>query len=123
MDHPDGYSSDSSESSLEPRAKRRNPARAIAGAATYLISFQQGWSADWPFITKGSTSHHFWCSICRVERSCGHQGKKDIERHVLSESHTKKTKDVRSSGRITTFFNQTSSVGSMTQLEMKVSYE
>ena len=87
-----------------------NPARAIAGAATYLTSFQQGWS-DWPF------------SICRVERSCGHQGKKDIERYVLSESHTKKTKDVRSSGRITTFFNQTSSVGSMTQLEMKVSYE
>lgn len=105
----------------EPRAKRSNPDRAKAGAATYLSSFQQGWSSEWPFITKGSTNHHFWCSICRVERSCGHQARKDVERHVLSDSHLKKTEDVRSSKKLSNYFSPATSLSSMSQLELKVS--
>ena len=50
-----------------------------SGTATYLMSFQQEWGKEWPFITKGSTFHYLWCNICRVERSCGHRGRNTTE--------------------------------------------
>ena len=104
----------------ESSPKAKNPKRAKSGAATYQTSFKSDWSKEWPFITKGSTNHHYWCSICRVERLCSHQGKRDIERHIKSESHVKKTQAVKSSKRINTFFTTAPSVDSMTPLEAKV---
>ena len=45
-----------------------------------------------------------WCNLCRVERCCGHQGRKDVERHISSDGHTKKTKDLWSNQQIRSFF-------------------
>ena len=100
--------------------KRSNPTRGKSDAAKYLTTFQAEWSKEWPCITKGSTAHHYRCSICRVERSCAHQGRKDIERHIGSDGHVKKVDAVRSSGKIQKFFNVASSVDKMTALEAKV---
>ena len=114
------YSSDENGEYEGPSIKRSNPTRAKSGAAKYLTTFQVEWSKEWPCITKGSTAHHYWCSICRVERSCGHQGRKDIERHMGSDGHVKKVEAVRSSGKIQKFFNVAPSVDRMTALEAKV---
>ena len=95
--------------------------RAKSGAAKYLTKFKPEWTKQWPFIASGSTTHHFWCNICRVERSCGHQGRRDIERHIGSEGHIKKAKDVKSSKKIKTFFTAAPTVDTMTPLEAKVS--
>ncbi len=48
--------------------------RKVPGAATYKSSFNNEWTSKWPFITVGSTSSYYWCSICRQENSCAHQG-------------------------------------------------
>lgn len=100
--------------------KRPNPDRAKSGAATYLSSFRAEWSKEWPFITKGSTKHHYWCSICRVECSCAHQGRTDLERHVSSEAHVKKASDLRTNTKINSFFSSVPSVANMSALEAKV---
>ncbi|CAL8329911.1 unnamed protein product [Merluccius merluccius] len=57
----------------------------IPGAATYKSSYNKEWTSKWPFITVGSTSSYYWCSICRQENSCAHQGVRDVKRHM--ESH------------------------------------
>ena len=95
------YSSDENGEYEGPSIKRSNPTRAKSGAAKCLTTFQVEWSKEWPCITKGSTAHHYWCSICRVERSCGHQ--KDIERPIGSDKQVKKVEAVRSSGKIQKF--------------------
>src|SRR4029434_8687141 len=48
----------------------RTKGRIVPGAATYKTSFNSEWTSKWPFITVGSTSSYYWCSICRQETSC-----------------------------------------------------
>ena len=56
------------------------------------VSSQNGvWSG---LLSKSSSNHYFWCNICRVEHCCGHQGHTDVERHISSDGHAKKTKDI-----------------------------
>ena len=89
---------------LMPRRKRAcNPLRAKAGSATYKSIFDAEWSKTWPFISKGQHPSYFWCSTCRVEISCSHQGRRDVERHVSSASHKVKTKDINSSQSMQNF--------------------
>lgn len=91
--------------------------RSKAGAATYRSTFQKYWNKEWPFIKKGTTINHFWCTICRVERSCAHQGRRDVERHVDSEGHSKKTEELRMNQKVSNFFPPSSSLST---LESKV---
>src|SRR4029434_4114499 len=51
----------------------RTKGRKVQGAATYKTSFNSEWASKWPFITVGSTSSYYWCSICHQENSCAHQ--------------------------------------------------
>ena len=102
-----------------PGIKCSNPTHARSGDAKYPMTFQVEWSKEWPCYIKGSTAHHYWCSICQAERLCGHQGRKDIKRHIGSDGRVQKVEAVRSSGKIQNFFNVTSSVDQMTALEAK----
>uniref|UniRef100_UPI00358FBD41 uncharacterized protein isoform X3 n=1 Tax=Myxine glutinosa TaxID=7769 RepID=UPI00358FBD41 len=113
----DGQRQGEGSSVLVSTSKRRrsNPARAHSGAATYRTSFKTTWTSEWPFITRGSTSYHYRCSICRVERSCGHQGRRDIDRHVNSEGHANKA-DVRYNKNIQNTFKTEPQVDSMIPL-------
>ena len=90
-----------------------------SGAATYLSSFKDSWSKEWRFIRKGTTVYHFWCDVCRTERSCGHKGRGDVEQHVLSSGHQKKFRTVKSSHRIPQYFTASPTVDSMTLQEAK----
>ena len=113
--------SDSEDTDAEQkRQKRSSSSRAKSGAATYLTSFKESWSKEWPFVRKAITAYYFWCDICRVERSCGHQGRKDVEQHLESASHRDKVEAIRSSQRIQQYFHATPSIDSMTPLEVKV---
>src|SRR4029434_5771058 len=62
----------------------------VPGAATYKTSFNSEWTSKWPFITIGSTSSYYWCSICRQENSCAHPGVRDVTRHIGSKGHQAK---------------------------------
>ncbi|KAL7386502.1 hypothetical protein ABVT39_009417 [Epinephelus coioides] len=65
--------------------------RVKCGAAKYRCIFKSEWTTTWPFITKGTLSTHYWCSVCRVENSCCHQGVTDVVRHINSKSHQDRT--------------------------------
>ncbi|CAL8302901.1 unnamed protein product [Arctogadus glacialis] len=46
--------------------------RGVSGAATNRCVFKKEWSTRWPFITMGTTSSFYWCSVCRQDNSCAH---------------------------------------------------
>ena len=109
----------------EPSEKEGTPGtktRAQGGAATYRCSFKNEWSHKWPFITKGTLSTQYWCSVCRVENACCHQGIADVARHVNSKCHQEKQKAVQSSSGIQQFSVPLPSAGAMTVQEVKVGY-
>ena len=112
-------SSDSDSDSEGQLEQKSSHSRAKSGAATYLSSFKDSWSKEWPFIRKGTTVYHFWCDVCRAERSCGHQGRRDVERHVLSSGNQEKVRALKSSHRIPQYFTAAPTVDSMTLLEAK----
>src|SRR4029434_7206732 len=62
----------------------RTKERKVPRAATYKTSLNSEWISKWPFITVGSTSSYYWCSICRQENSCAHPGVRDLTRHIGS---------------------------------------
>lgn len=97
--------------------------RALCGAATYRCTFKNEWTTKWPFITKGSLSTHYWCSVCRVENACCHQGVSDIiVRHVKSKGHQEKVRTTESTTTIDRFSVSAPSVGGMSDQEAKVCY-
>lgn len=93
--------------------------KAKSGAAIYRCTFKREWTAEWPFITLGTTSSYFWCSICRHENSCAHQGKADVTRHVKSKTHRTKEQAVQSTASIAPYYGP-ATVGGMTAQEVKV---
>ncbi len=78
--------------------------RKVPGAATYKSSFNNEWTSKWPFITVGSTSSYYWCSICRQENSCAHQGVRDVIRHIESKGHQAKQQALKSTSTVKTFY-------------------
>ena len=96
-------------SKIHPKAK--------TGSATYQVKFKKEWQKIWPSITAGTTPHYFWCNICRVERKCSHMGKRDIIRHINSDGHQKKQKDIQTNQSVKSHFQQRTT---MTPLETKV---
>lgn len=78
-----------SEETIKTKGKK------VSGAATYKSSFHNEWTSKWPFITVGSTSSYYWCSI-RQENSCAHQGVRDVTRHIESKGHQAKQQALKS---------------------------
>ncbi|XP_034064676.1 uncharacterized protein LOC117541575 [Gymnodraco acuticeps] len=93
--------------------------RGLCGAATYRCSFKKEWSTRWPFITMGTTSSFYWCSVCRQESSCAHQGGRDISRHVEGKGHRAKEQSLNSVSSIAQFYVPETSVGGMSVQEAK----
>ncbi|KAJ4922869.1 hypothetical protein JOQ06_021331, partial [Pogonophryne albipinna] len=93
--------------------------RGLCGAATYRCSFNKEWSTRWPFITMGTTSSFYWCSVCRQENSCAHQGVSDISRHVEGKGHRAKEQSLNSVSSIAQFYVPETSVGGMSLQEAK----
>lgn len=100
----------------EVRVAKKRP---LAGAATYRCSFKNEWTVKWPFITVGTTSSYYWCSLCRQEMSCCHQGIADVQRHIKSKAHQSKEQALQSTSRIGQFYTPVA-VGGMTMQESKV---
>lgn len=94
--------------------------RGLSRAATYRCSFKKEWSTRWPFITMGTTSSFYWCSVCRQESSCVHQGVRDISRHVESKGHQTKEQALKSASSVAQFYTPATSVGGMSVQEAKV---
>ena len=57
------------------------------GAATYTSRYQASWHKKWPCKTRKDNPHAFECIICLRTMNCGHQGKKDVSRHIASVQH------------------------------------
>ncbi|KAK0150738.1 hypothetical protein N1851_008145 [Merluccius polli] len=93
--------------------------RGVSGAATYRCSFKKEWSTRWPFITMGTTSSFYWCSVCRQENSCAHQGMRDISRHVEGKGHRAKEQALNSASTVAQFYTSATSVGGMSVQEAK----
>src|SRR4029434_4042020 len=87
------------EETVEEMARTKVPE-----AATYKTSFNSEWTSKWPFITVGSTSSYYWCSICRQENSCAHQGVQDVTRHIGSKGHQAKQQALKSTSTIKNFY-------------------
>ncbi len=92
---------------------------ARSGAATYRCTFKREWTAEWPFITVGTTISYYWCCICRHENSCAHQGKADVIRHIKSKAHHTKEQTIQSTVSIAPYYAP-ASVGGMTTQDAKV---
>ena len=82
----------------------RTKGRKVPGAATYKTSFNSEWTSKWPFITVGSTSSYYWCSICRQENSCAHPGVRDVTRHIGSKGHQAKQQALKSTSAVKNFY-------------------
>ncbi|KAF3858816.1 hypothetical protein F7725_012017, partial [Dissostichus mawsoni] len=89
--------------------------RGLCGAATYT----KEWSTRWSFITMGTTSSFYWCSVCRQENSCAHQGVRDISRHVEGKGHRAKEQPLNSVSSIAQFYVPETSVGGVSVQEAK----
>src|SRR4029434_6147505 len=69
----------------------------------YKTSFNSEWTSKWLFITVGSTSSYYWCSICRQETSCAHPGVRDVTRHIGSKGHQAKQQALKSTSTVKNF--------------------
>jgi len=81
----------SSDSDSEGPQQKDSSSCAKSGAATYLSSLRSRGARN----GKGTTVYQLWCDVCRAERSCGHQGRRDVERHMLSRGYLEKVRAVR----------------------------
>ena len=70
--------------------------RKYQGAAVYKSKFQLKWQKKWPCITPlKDKPNYFYCTVCAEAVSCGHQGEKDVTRHMESELHEKNISSVK----------------------------
>ncbi|XP_071061695.1 protein FAM200B-like [Pseudochaenichthys georgianus] len=106
------------EETVEMRVETGKKQSVKSGAATYRCTFKREWTAEWPFITIGTTTSYYWCSICRHENSCAHQGKADVIRHMKSKGHRAKEQAIQSTTTIAPYYAPVS-VGGMTAQEAK----
>lgn len=70
--------------------------RKYQGAAAYKSKFQLQWQKKWPCITPMKEKpNYFYCTVCSKSVSCGHQGEKDVKRHMDSDFHKKNVSSVK----------------------------
>ena len=81
------------EQSSGPPLKKKKTAGKWRGAAIYKTKFNHSWQKKWPFLyVVKEDPHSCHCSVCNNRVSCGHQGERDIIRHIDSQSHKKNAK-------------------------------
>ena len=74
--------------------------RKYTGASTYKSKYQVGWQ-KWPCVTPVKDKPHlFRCTLCCKEVSCGHQGERDVTRHIASVLHQRSAKAVKSTASL-----------------------
>lgn len=72
------------------------------GSATYNARFQSKWSDEWPCIRKAvGKDTAFFCTLCKKEVSCSHQGKLDVIRHVTGTTHEKFASEIKKQSKLT----------------------
>ena len=70
--------------------------RKYQGAALNKSKYQNEWHKKWSCITPVKDKrYYFYCTVCAKAVSCGHQGEKDVRRHLESELHKKNVKSVK----------------------------
>ena len=80
-----------------PKLDTRGSFKKFTGAAVYQSGFQACWQKKWPCIKPvKSDPHSFQCTVCFKAISCGHQGERDVSRHIASVQHQRKAKAVKS---------------------------
>ena len=73
----------------------------FTGASTYRSKFQANWQSKWPCIVSVKGKPHFFrCTLCSKEVSCGHQGERDVTRHIASVLHQRSAKAVKSTATL-----------------------
>ena len=90
--------------------------KAASGSATYKSKFKREWTSSWPFITQGATSSHFFCSVCRKDVSCSHQGVRDVKRHITASTHLEKEQALKSANKISKYLPSPAPAGMSVQV-------
>ena len=80
-----------------------NSASKKFGAARYRTPFNKLWTKTYAMVREGSTKYHYWCSTCRVENGCDHQGLADVKRHCTGAMHLQKIKILEANKKIQPF--------------------
>lgn len=89
--------------------EQQSSIKKFTGVAVYKSSFRAVWQKKWPCITPVKTDpHSFHCTICFKALSCGHQGERDVTRHIASVQHQRNAKAVKSTPTITSFASSSS---------------
>ncbi|KAL5019174.1 hypothetical protein ScPMuIL_004896 [Solemya velum] len=93
------------------------------GAAEYKTKFRKEFVQKYPFIAPVSDVHHYRCNVCAKTLSCGHQGERDIKRHIDGDMHKKADKVATSQQSIFKLFEQKSTLNEkVIRAEVKTAY-
>ena len=77
--------------------QQRSSTKKFTGAAAYKSAFQACWQKKWPCIKPVKNDQYsFQCTVCFKALSCGHQGERDVTRHIASVQHQQNSKAVTS---------------------------
>ena len=75
---------------------RTTSCKKYTGAATYKSRFQASWQKKWPCIkARRDNPHAFECIVCLRTMNCGHQGEKDVSRHIASVQHQQNARGMK----------------------------
>ena len=70
--------------------------RKYSDAALYQSSFQASWQKRWPCVVPVKDNlHSFRCTLCSKVVSCGHQGERDVTRHIASAQHQQNARTLK----------------------------
>lgn len=94
--------------------------RGLSGAATYRCFFKKEWSTRWPFITMGTTSSFYWCSVCRQENSCEFSSRREGHKQTCGRQGTSSKRTGFKISHVAQFYTPATSVGGMSVQEAKV---
>ena len=75
---------------------QQGSSKKYSGASIYKSKFQAGWQKRWPCVTPvNNNPHSFHCTLCKKVVSCGHQGERDVTRHIASVQHKRNAEAVK----------------------------
>ena len=96
-ENSDSEQQTSSGAQKRPRtAASSTSTKKYTGAATYKSKFQPSWHKKWPCIkARRDNPHAFECTVCLRTMNCGHQGEKDVSRHIASVQHQRNAKGMK----------------------------
>ena len=87
-----------------PKKQKIFATRKFQGASIYKSKFQRHWQEKWPCVTPSKINpYSFYCTVCSKPVSCGHQGERDVTRHIASSQHQKLSKALEKTPTLETF--------------------